>query len=100
MVPSPDIRPSDTDPLVLYDVGTEESLSDAVLRAAAEIVEDLTAVRPLSSLVDVESLDHLFESRRDADTDTRIVAFAAWNLWFVVTATTIEIYELDEPLDG
>ena len=100
MVSSPDVRPSDTDALVRYEVDTDESLSDAVLRAAAEVVEDLTTVRPLSSVVDVESLDHLFERRRGGETDTRIVAFAAWDLWFVVTATTIEIYDLDEPLDG
>ncbi|WP_380674800.1 HalOD1 output domain-containing protein [Salinigranum sp. GCM10025319] len=100
MVSSPDVRPSDTDALVVYDVGAEESLSDAVLRAASEVVEDLTTVRPLSSVVDVESLDYLFERRRGGETDTRIVAFAAWDLWFVVTVTAIEIYELDEPLDA
>jgi hypothetical protein len=100
MVSSPNVRPSDTDALVLYEVNPQESLSDAVLRAAAEVIDDLTAVRPLSSIVDVEALDYLFERRRDTETDTRIVAFAAWDLWFVVTSSSVEIYDLDEPLDG
>lgn len=99
MVPSPNVRPSDVDPLVRYEVETGESLSDAVLCAAGDVIADLTAVRPLSSIVDVESLDYLFENRRDSDTETRIVAFAAWNLWFVVTGTRVDIYELDEALD-
>jgi hypothetical protein len=99
MVSSPNVRPSDAEPLVLYEVGAGESLSDAVLCAAGDVVDDLTAVRPLSSIVDVESLDYLFETRRASEAERRIVAFAAWDLWFVVTGTRVEIYELDEPLD-
>ena len=101
MVSSPDVRPSDSEPLLLYDVADDESLSDAVLRAASRVLDDLTAVRPLSSIVDVESIDLLFEHRRGTvDTDTQVIAFVAWDLWFVVTATTVEIYEADTSLDG
>jgi hypothetical protein len=99
MAPSPNVRPSDAEPLVSYEVDAGESLSDAVLYAAGDVVDDLTAVRPLSSIVDVESLDYLFETRRASEAERRIVAFAAWDLWFVVTGTRVEVYELDEPLD-
>jgi hypothetical protein len=100
MASPPDIRPPDADAIVVYDVDSEESLSDAVLRAAGEVIDDLTAVRPLSSVVDIESLDHLFDRRRDSEAEAPIVAFAAWDLWFVVTAVQVEIYELDDPLAG
>jgi hypothetical protein len=99
MGPSRGIRPPETDVLVEYEVEDDESLSEAVLRAAGEVIDDLTAVRPLASVVDVEALDHLFERRRDPGSDTNVVAFAAWDLWFVVTATSIEIYEIAE-VDG
>lgn len=98
MVPPPDVRPSGADELVLYEVDDDESLSDAVLRAAGKVIEDLTAVRPLASVVDIESLDHLFERRRDDSPNTHIVAFAAWEFWFVVTAEAIEIYDIDEAM--
>ena len=98
MVSPPDVRPSKVDELVLYEVDDDESLSDAVLRAAGEVIADLTAVRPLASVVDIESLDYLFERRRDDDSNTHIVAFAAWEFWFVVTAEAIEIYDLDETM--
>jgi hypothetical protein len=97
MAPPPDLRPTDSDPVTTYDVGPEESLSDAVLRAAQEPLDDLTDVRPLSSIVDVESLDLLFERRRATETDeNRVVAFVAWGLWFVVSGTSVEIYETDD----
>jgi hypothetical protein len=95
----PDVRPPNADAVVRYDVGPDEPLSDAVLRAAGEVIDDLTVVRPLVAVVDVEALNHLFESRRDADSDVRIVTFAAWELWFVVTASTVEIYDLDDSMD-
>lgn len=99
MVPPSDARPPDADAVVVYEVAPDESLSTAVLCAADEVVDDLTAVRPLSSLVDVEALDTLFERRRETADDGRIVAFASWGLWFVVTSAAVEIYELDEPFD-
>lgn len=99
MVPSPDVRPSDSELLLQYEVSEDETLSDAVLRAADELLDDFTSVRPLSSIVDIESIDSLFEHRRGAADDTRVIAFVAWDLWFVVTARTVEIYEADSPLD-
>lgn len=99
MVSSPDVRPSDSELLLQYEVSENEVLSDAVLRAADELIDDFTAVRPLSSIVDIESIDTLFEHRRGADDDTRVIAFVAWDLWFVVTARAVEIYEADTPLD-
>lgn len=99
MVPSPDVRPSDSELLLQYEVSEDETLSDAVLRAADELLDDFTSVRPLSSIVDIESIDSLFEHRRDAADDTRVIAFVAWDLWFVVTARAVEIYEADTPLD-
>jgi hypothetical protein len=86
------------DELVLYEVDDDEALSDAVLRAGGEVIEDLTAVRPLASVVDIESLDYLFERRRGDDSNSQIVAFAAWDFWFVVTGETIEVYGLDETM--
>ncbi len=100
MVSSPDVRPSDSDVLLRYEVSETESLSDAVLRAADELLDDFTSVRPLSSIVDVEAVDTLFEHRRSrADDDARVIAFVAWDLWFVVTARTVEVYEADTPLE-
>ncbi|WP_136588617.1 HalOD1 output domain-containing protein [Salinigranum halophilum] len=101
MVSPPDIRPPDSDRLLQYEVSAEESLSDAVLRAAGTLLDDLTSVRPLSSVIDVESIDTLFDHRRDAESgsDTRVIAFVAWDLQFVVTASTIEVYEADTPLE-
>jgi hypothetical protein len=101
MVSSPDVRPSDSELLLRYEVSAAESLSDAVLRAAAELLDDFTAVRPLSSIVDVEAVDALFEHRRRsaAEDDARVIAFVAWDHWFVVTAEAVEVYEADTPLD-
>lgn len=98
MVSPPDARRPDSEPLLSYEVSPGESLTDAVLRAAGEIISDLTSVRPLASIVDVESIDALFEHRRHSDAETRVVSFVAWDLWFVVTAETIEVYEADTPL--
>jgi hypothetical protein len=101
MVSSPDVRPSGSDVLLRYEVSETESLSDAVLCAADELLDDFTSVRPLSSIVDVEAVDALFEHRRGRvdDDDARVIAFVAWDLWFVVTARAVEVYEADTPLE-
>lgn len=95
-----DTRPHDAEPLVSYDIGSDESLSDAVLHAAGAVIDDLTDVWPLSSTIDVDALDNLFEAHRMDGRTTHIVSFAAWGLWFVVTPATVEIYEMDSHPDS
>lgn len=102
MVRDHEARPDADEPLVAYDVDAAERLSDAILRASDLVIDDLVSVRPLASIIDIDSVDNLFETHRGNQSNPaeRVIAFAAWDLWFVVTGSAVEIYELNNPFDG
>lgn len=102
MIRDNETRPNADEPLVAYDVDATERLSDAILHASGLVIDDLVSVRPLASIIDIDSIDNLFETHRGNQSNPaeRVIAFAAWDLWFVVTGAAVEIYELTNPFDG